>query len=59
MPRDRALDAVRARPAIRELAGNPLLLTIIAIIGMRQEIPRDRWTSTNTRPECSSGSGST
>ncbi|MFH8934976.1 HEAT repeat domain-containing protein [Streptomyces griseosporeus] len=30
-----------SRP-VRELAGNPLLLTILAIIGRRQELPRDR-----------------
>ncbi|MEY9994194.1 hypothetical protein ABIE67_006226 [Streptomyces sp. V4I8] len=30
-----------SRP-VRELAGNPLLLTILAVIGRRQELPRDR-----------------
>ncbi|MGY6025276.1 NACHT domain-containing protein [Streptomyces spinosirectus] len=38
----RLLDAVtRSRP-VRELAGNPLLLTILAIIGRRHRLPRDR-----------------
>lgn len=38
----RLLDAVtRSRP-VRELAGNPLLLTILAIIARRQRLPRDR-----------------
>lgn len=40
--RDRLLIAVRDSPAVAELAGNPLLLTILAIIGRRQELPRDR-----------------
>ncbi|MFI0035347.1 HEAT repeat domain-containing protein [Streptomyces mutabilis] len=31
----------RSRP-VRELAGNPLLLTILAIIARRQRLPRDR-----------------
>ncbi|MDX3589068.1 HEAT repeat domain-containing protein [Streptomyces europaeiscabiei] len=40
--RIRLLDAVaRSRP-VRELAGNPLLLTILAIISRRQRLPRDR-----------------
>ncbi|MGW4759621.1 NACHT domain-containing protein [Streptomyces chartreusis] len=38
----RLLDAVtRSRP-VRELAGNPLLLTILAIIARRHRLPRDR-----------------
>ncbi|MGA5699864.1 NACHT domain-containing protein [Peterkaempfera bronchialis] len=38
----RLIDAVtRSRP-VRELAGNPLLLTILAIIARRQRLPRDR-----------------
>ncbi|MEU9272301.1 HEAT repeat domain-containing protein [Streptomyces sp. NPDC048251] len=38
----RLLDAIaRSRP-VRELAGNPLLLTILAIIARRQRLPRDR-----------------
>jgi hypothetical protein len=40
--RRRLLDAVDASSSLRELAGNPLLLTILAIIGRRQELPRDR-----------------
>ncbi|WP_189933680.1 HEAT repeat domain-containing protein [Streptomyces sulfonofaciens] len=40
--RTRLRDAVsRSRP-VRELAGNPLLLTILAIIARRQRLPRDR-----------------
>ncbi|MEU6141555.1 HEAT repeat domain-containing protein [Streptomyces sp. NPDC047081] len=31
----------RSRP-VAELAGNPLLLTILAIVGRRRELPRDR-----------------
>jgi len=34
--------AVEHSPAIAQLAGNPLLLTIIAIIAKHQELPRDR-----------------
>ncbi|MFF9621450.1 HEAT repeat domain-containing protein [Streptomyces griseosporeus] len=34
--------AVEHSRPVRELAGNPLLLTILAIIGRRQELPRDR-----------------
>ena len=41
--RRRLLEAVRALPAIKELAGNPLLLTILAIIGMNQALPGQRW----------------
>ena len=40
--RERLLAAVRNSPAVAELAGNPMLLTILAIIGRRQELPRDR-----------------
>jgi hypothetical protein len=39
----RLLGAVRASASIEELAGNPLLLTILAIIGKHQKLPRDRW----------------
>ncbi|MFF5967997.1 NACHT domain-containing protein [Streptomyces collinus] len=40
--RIRLIEAVtRSRP-VRELAGNPLLLTILAIIARRQRLPRDR-----------------
>jgi hypothetical protein len=41
--RQRILDAIRVSPAIRELAGNPLLLTILAIIGRDRALPRERW----------------
>ncbi|MGV9779371.1 HEAT repeat domain-containing protein, partial [Streptosporangium sp. NPDC003464] len=40
--RDRLMHAMTESPSIRELAGNPLLLTILAIIGRRQELPRER-----------------
>ena len=40
--RERLLGAVRNSPAVAELAGNPMLLTILAIIGRRQELPRER-----------------
>ncbi|MER7754529.1 HEAT repeat domain-containing protein [Kitasatospora sp. NPDC097643] len=39
---ERITGAVAASRPIRELAGNPLLLTILAIIGRRQTLPRDR-----------------
>ncbi|WP_306316497.1 MULTISPECIES: NACHT domain-containing NTPase [unclassified Streptomyces] len=39
---DRLLDAVDHSRQVRELAGNPLLLTILAIIGRRRALPRDR-----------------
>jgi hypothetical protein len=32
-----------ASPSIRQLAGNPMLLTIMSIIGKHQELPRERW----------------
>ncbi|MGW5500144.1 NACHT domain-containing protein, partial [Streptomyces rochei] len=38
----RIMSAVDHSRPIRELAGNPLLLTILSIIGRRQELPRDR-----------------
>ncbi|WP_204293630.1 NACHT domain-containing protein, partial [Actinoplanes campanulatus] len=40
--RERLLAAVTASAAVGELAGNPMLLTILAIIGRRRELPRDR-----------------
>jgi NACHT domain len=40
--RDRLLRAVEDSAAVGELAGNPMLLTILAIIGRRQELPRER-----------------
>jgi hypothetical protein len=42
--RDRLLGAIENSPAVAELAGNPMLLTILAIIGRRRELPRDRRT---------------
>jgi hypothetical protein len=39
---DRLLGAVDDSAAVAELAGNPMLLTILAIIGRRRELPRDR-----------------
>jgi hypothetical protein len=41
--RERLGQAIKESPPIRELAGNPLLLTILAIIGKHQELPRERW----------------
>jgi hypothetical protein len=41
----RLLDGISAARAVRELAGNPLLLTILAIIARRAELPRDRRTA--------------
>ncbi|MFM9047128.1 MAG: NACHT domain-containing protein, partial [Cyanobium sp.] len=35
-------NAINRTPAINELAGNPLLLTMIAIVNDTQELPRDR-----------------
>ncbi|MGA5649070.1 HEAT repeat domain-containing protein [Streptomyces seoulensis] len=40
----RVTDAVEHSASVRELAGNPLILTILAIIGRRRELPRDRRT---------------
>ena len=39
---DRLLRAIGASRAIRELAGNPMLLTMMAIVNRSQELPRDR-----------------
>ena len=41
--RERILRSFRQSPSIRQLAGNPMLLTIMAIIGKHQELPRERW----------------
>ncbi len=35
--------AIEESASIRQLAGNPLLLTIMAIINKHQELPRERW----------------
>ncbi|MFJ3095882.1 HEAT repeat domain-containing protein [Streptomyces hydrogenans] len=40
--RARLVDAIEGSRPVRELAGNPLLLTILAIIARRQRLPRDR-----------------
>jgi hypothetical protein len=41
----RLLDAVRDTPGVAELAGNPMLLTILAIIGRGEDLPRERRTA--------------
>ncbi|MFC4069076.1 HEAT repeat domain-containing protein [Actinoplanes subglobosus] len=40
--RDRLLAAIDGTPAVAELAGNPLLLTITAVLGRNRDLPRDR-----------------
>lgn len=40
--RDRLAKAIRASRSIAMLAGNPLLLTMMAILNRHQELPRDR-----------------
>jgi predicted NACHT family NTPase len=40
--RDRLKRAIEDSLAIKELAGNPLLLTMMAILNRHQELPRDR-----------------
>ncbi|MEQ9235763.1 HEAT repeat domain-containing protein, partial [Coleofasciculus sp. E2-BRE-01] len=40
--RERLQRAIDRSKAIRELAGNPLLLTMMAILNRNQELPRDR-----------------
>jgi predicted NACHT family NTPase len=40
--RERLQKAVHDSKSIRELAGNPLLLTMMAILNRNQELPRDR-----------------
>ncbi|MER7839730.1 NACHT domain-containing protein [Streptomyces sp. NPDC096040] len=39
---ERLQNAVRDSRPVRELSGNPLLLTILAIVGRRQPLPKDR-----------------
>lgn len=41
--KERILKSFKESPSIRQLAGNPMLLTIMAIIGKHQELPRERW----------------
>jgi len=40
---NRILRAYDESSSLRLLAGNPMLLTILAIIGKHQELPRERW----------------
>jgi energy-coupling factor transporter ATP-binding protein EcfA2 len=40
---ERIMHSFRQSASIRQLAGNPMLLTIMAIIGKHQELPRERW----------------
>jgi hypothetical protein len=40
--RRRLAEAIRESRAIRELADNPLLLTMMSILNLHQELPRDR-----------------
>jgi predicted NACHT family NTPase len=40
--RERLKQAIQNSKAIRELAGNPLLLTLMAILNRGEELPRDR-----------------
>lgn len=41
--RERIMRSFKESPSIRQLAGNLMLLTIMAIIGKNQELPRERW----------------
>src|SRR6185503_18682609 len=41
--RERLKYSLKDSPSIRQLAGNPMLLTMMAIIGNNQELPRERW----------------
>lgn len=41
--RERIMRSFQKSPSIRQLAGNPMLLTIMAIIGKHQELPKERW----------------
>jgi len=41
--RERIIRSFKESTSIRQLAGNPMLLTIMAIIGKHQELPRERW----------------
>jgi energy-coupling factor transporter ATP-binding protein EcfA2 len=40
---ERIRQSFQASSSIRQLAGNPMLLTIMAIIGKHQDLPRERW----------------
>jgi len=52
LQRGRIRDAIAGSAAIRELAGNPLLLTILAVMARSQELPKDAGSSTTTPPRC-------
>jgi HEAT repeat protein len=41
--KERIIKSLEESPSIRQIAGNPLLLTILAIIGKHQELPQERW----------------
>lgn len=41
--RERIMRSFSESASVRQLAGNPMLLTIMAIIGKHQELPRERW----------------
>lgn len=41
--KERILQSFDQSASVRQLAGNPMLLTIMAIIGKHQELPRERW----------------
>ena len=41
--KERIVKTLKESNSIRQLAGNPLLLTILAIIGRHQELPKERW----------------
>ena len=41
--KQRILQSFDQSASVRQLAGNPMLLTIMAIIGKHQELPRERW----------------
>ncbi|MGH7456908.1 MAG: NACHT domain-containing protein, partial [bacterium] len=41
--RERIMRSFKESASTRQLAGNPMLLTIMAIIGKHQELPRERW----------------
>jgi hypothetical protein len=41
--RARIHDAIAGSAAIRELASNPLLLTILAVMARNEELPKERW----------------
>ncbi len=40
---ERLIRSIEGSSSIKQLAGNPMLLTILAIIGRNRELPRERW----------------